>query len=50
MMKRYTKEKAEVDIVNSPFSDALGWTRGGKLTQAGRDIVNKISKEVKERG
>lgn len=47
-MTIYTKKEAETDIINSPFSDALGWTRRGNLTQAGRDVVNKVGKDIKK--
>ena len=40
--KKYSRKEAEVDILNSPFSFALGWAKGGKLTKAGREILMGI--------
>ena len=38
-MEGYTRSAAETDIINGPFSQALGWVdENGELTQAGREV------------
>jgi len=39
--KKYTKQEAETDIINSPFGEMLGWEKKGKLTQAGKDVAKQ---------
>ena len=39
--KKYTKKEAEIDIINSPFGEAIGWVKNGKLTKTGRDVVSQ---------
>lgn len=41
LKKSYSKRQAEIDIINSPFGKDLGWVRGGRLTKAGRDVVEQ---------
>ena len=52
MKKKYTwvkghkrkvsrRNKYEADVINSPFSVALGWVHNGKLTKLGREIVKE---------
>ena len=33
------RERAETEIINSPFSKGLGWIRNGELTKSGEQIV-----------
>jgi len=40
--KKYYREDAEADLINSCFSESLGWIDDkGNLTDAGLDVVNQ---------
>lgn len=41
--KDYTYEEAKRDILNSPFSESLGWKEGEELTESGVEVAIKQS-------
>tara|TARA_Y100000034_G_scaffold133613_1_gene199595 strand:- start:41 stop:196 length:156 start_codon:yes stop_codon:yes gene_type:complete len=44
------RKRIEAEIINSPFSVALGWkNKKGSLTKTGKNVVTKISKRRKKR-
>lgn len=46
----YSREEAEIDILNSPFSEGLGWIDENGLTEAGKDVAAQyISDDKKQR-
>ncbi len=44
--RKQKPSKAEIDIINSPFSKLLGWKDDEKLTKAGKEVV-KVSDNIK---
>ena len=46
-MKQYTYQQAKADIINSPFTVALGWkTKAGNLTKAGEMAARGTAKKI----
>lgn len=39
----YTYEQAKIDIMNSPFAEALGWVEDGELTEAGKEAAREAA-------
>ena len=42
--KKYSRSDAEADIMNSPFSETLGWKKKKGLTKAGRSVAGRFGK------
>lgn len=48
MKKLSRKKRAEINIINSPFSQALGWkTKSGNLSALGKSILPSAKKRRK---
>ena len=47
VQKAYSREEAEADILNSPFSEGLGWIDENGLTEAGKDVAAQYVSEKK---
>ena len=45
VVKEYSREEAEADILNSPFSEGLGWIDENGLTEAGKDVAAQYPAE-----